>query len=592
MATVLSFRDATAKPCTATLSLGVVQMALEPELAQNRDKIVRFIHEAAAKGCRVVVFPESALSWPDQTRKADIDSAISAIQDAAQKSAVYVIFCAIYKRTENDKPFNWLLVIDPAGQVLHRYHKLWSDQRSNNVPGLFWIDGIPCAGIICADRWIRGVEDLPAVAGAKILFELSCNFADEWVPELGWYWYVPRALRNGVYVVFANMAPNPALPAVNELHDRHGHSAVISPDGTFQIASGTEPDCLLTATLDLTKASGDEAMQRRSHPLFRSFWETGLKIMGGGSADVPAFEGYVSPETKITIAAAQMTSSRKIADNVAKMRSMIRTAKSNGADVVVFPELAVTGPLADDVGSADRATLEAALRDIQSAAAADHIHVVVGMPFPSNGRRQNCAVVLDAEGKLLTRHAQIVVDRPDLFAPGTATRSMWFRVNGVPSVVTIGRREALWSEIAEMAAVRGAQMHFHLSYETDTTTQSALLRRQLWANLASFWTFTATVNATGGSTIWEDFRRSRKRTPTGYGSYCAVAVARAGNGEQIIYATQIVSPTNPHFGNLTGKTNPQMKDWYEMGAHVIDSERRLNPACWEAAHPVIAAIAF
>jgi len=572
MAIVLPSGHATAAPSTSTLSLGVVQMALEPELAQNRDKIVRFIHGAAAKGCRVVVFPESALSWPDQTRKADIDSAISAIQEAARKCAVYVIFCAIYKRTETDKPFNWLLVIDPAGEVIHRYHKLWSDQRSNNVPGLFRIDGVPCAGIICADRWIRGVEDLPAVAGAKILFELSCNFADEWVPELGWYWYVPRALRNGVYVVFANTAPNPAFPPVNELHDRHGHSAVISPDGSFQTASGTEPDRLLTTTLDLTKASGDEAIRRRNHPLFRPFWETGMETMRGDSADVPAFAGYVSPKAKITIAAAQMVSSRKIADNVAKMRSMIRTAKANGAHAVVFPELAVTGPLAEDVANADQATLEAALRDIQSAAATEHIHVVAGMPFPSSGRRQNCAVVFDADGKLLTRHAQIVVDRPDLFAPGTATRSMWFRVNGVPSVVTIGRREALWSEIAEMAAVRGAQMHFHLSYDTDATTRSALLRRQLWANLASFRTFTATVNATGGSTIWDDFRRSRKRTPTGYGSYCAVALAQAGNGEQIIYATQTVSPTNPHFGDLTGKTNPQMKNWYEMGAHVIDSD--------------------
>jgi len=211
----LSSSHAAAQPSTATLSLGVVQMALEPELAQNRDKIIRFVGNAAAKGCRVVVFPESALSWPDKTNKADIDSAISAIQDAARTCAVYVIFCAIYKRTETDQPFNWLLVIDPTGRVIHRYHKLWSDSRSNNVPGLFRIDGIPCAGIICADRWIRGVEDLPAVAGAKILFELSCNFADEWVAELGWYWYVPRALRNGVCVVFANTAPNPVFPAVN-----------------------------------------------------------------------------------------------------------------------------------------------------------------------------------------------------------------------------------------------------------------------------------------------------------------------------------------------------------------------------------------
>ena len=41
---------------------------------------------------------------------------------------------------------------------------------------------------------------------------------------------------------------------------------------------------------------------------------------------------------------------------------------------------------------------------------------------------------------------------------------MWFRVKGVPAVVTIGR-DGLWSEIAELAAVAGAQVHIHLAAE-------------------------------------------------------------------------------------------------------------------------------
>ncbi|MBM3333163.1 carbon-nitrogen hydrolase family protein [Candidatus Sumerlaeota bacterium] len=584
-------RGAKTKPSTTTLRVGVVQMAQEPELAQNRDKIVRFVSEAADKGCRVVVFPESALSWPDSTRKADIDAAISAIQEAAKRNAIYVILCAIYKRTENDKPFNWLLVVNPSGQIIHRYHKLWSDRRSNDAPGIFQVDGIPCAGIICADRWIRGVEDLPAVGGAKILFELSCNFADEWVAQLGWYWYAPRALRNNVYVIFANTAPNLQVPPDSGMRDRHGHSAIVRPDGTMQIAAGAEPDRLLIATLDLTKASGKEANLRRNHPVFRPFWEVGLTIMGGGSVSVPAFEGYVSPQASITIAAAQMACSRSVADNASKIKTMIQKAKADGADVVAFPELAITGARTDDILAADQAALEAALREIRSAAATERICVVFGMPFLSNGRRQNCAFVLDDRGEIVTRYAQIVVDRPDLFTPSDDARAMWFRVNGVPSVVTIGRREALWSEIAELAAVRGAQMHFHLSYDTDTTTQGALLRRQLWANLASFRTFTATVNAAapnrlarpsapanGESAIWDDFRRFRKRTPTGYGTYCAVALARAGSGEQIIYAKQTVERSNAHFRTMTGTTNPQMTDWYEMGAHVIEAGSPLRSA--------------
>ncbi len=558
-------QDATAP---TALPVGVVQMALEPTLEGNRDKIVRFIGEAAAEGCRVVVFPESALSWPEPTPKAAIDAAIAAIQDAAKVRSIYVVFCAIYKRTEKDSPFNWLLVINPAGEIIHRYHKLWSDQRSNNVPGLFQIDGVPCAGIICADRWIRGVEDLPAVAGAKILFELSCNFADEWVPELGWYWYVPRALRNNVYVIFANTAFSPSIPE----EGRHGHSAILAPDGSFLAAAQTESDRLLTAVLDLTRATGEEALRRRNHPFFRVFWETGLTIMNGGTVDVPEFQPLQSPAAKVKMAAVQMTSTDNIAANVAKMKKKIGEAKTNGADVVIFPELAVTGPSAAAISAAGAKELEAALLELQEAARAERIYVVFGMPWREKNGRRNCALVLDPEGKVLARHAQMVVDRPDLFVPGTQTRTMWFRIKGVPAVVTLGQREALWSEIAELAAVRGAQIHVHLSYDTDITTQAALLRRQLYVNLATFNTFAATVNATGETAIWEDYRRDRKRTPAGYGFYCARVLARATEGEQTLYAEQTVSRTNPHFARITGNTNPQMKDWFEMGARAIDAD--------------------
>src|SRR5262249_55520674 len=122
------------------------------------------------------------------------------------------------------------------------------------------------------------------------------------------------------------------------------------------------------------------------------------------------------------------------------------------------------------------------------------IYVVFGMPWYECGKRHNGAFVVGPEGKLLTRYAQIVVDRPHLFAGGAQTKSLWFRVKGVAAVVTVGA-DALWSEIAELAAVRGAQVHVHLCYDRDTSAAGALRRRQLWVNLASYRTFSATVNA-------------------------------------------------------------------------------------------------
>jgi len=245
---------------------------------------------------------------------------------------------------------------------------------------------------------------------------------------------------------------------------------------------------------------------------------------------------------------------------------------------VVFPELAVTGTRDADIAAANQADLETALAALQKAAQRTGRYVVFGMPWDEGKQRVNCAFALGPDGKLLTRYAQLVGDRPELFAAGDSTRSMWFEIRGVPCVVTIGR-DALWSEIAELAALRGVQIHLHLSYDRDTSPTAELRRRQLWVNLASYRTFTATVNAAspralphpssdagGGSTLWDDFHRGANRKTGGYGPYCAVPLAEAQRDETLIVASQTIPKSNPQFRTLTQKTNPQMAPWYVTGA--------------------------
>jgi hypothetical protein len=141
----------------------------------------------------------------------------------------------------------------------------------------------------------------------------------------------------------------------------------------------------------------------------------------------------------------------------------------------------------------------------------------------------------------------------------------------------------LWSEIAEMAALRGAQIHLHLAYDQQTSVDAQLLRQQLWVNLASFDTFTATVNAAtpdglasrsapaaGGSIIWEDFHRTKAGAEGGYFPHSAVPLVKAGRNETILYATQRVAKTNPQFGRMIAPSrNPQMAPWYSAGAQAI-----------------------
>jgi predicted amidohydrolase len=516
-----------------TIRIAVVQMAEGPTVVENRNHILSWIPKAAAERARVVVFPEAALRGQENTPAAEVDQALGAIREAAQSHRLYVLFGGWTPSPRLGKNANWMRVIDPSGRETFRYDKIYDDHRAA-MPGVFSLDGVPASAIICADRWLRGVEELPIQQGAQISIELSNNFASEWVPALGWYWYVPRALRNNVWVVFANSASGPGKSG-------HGHSAVIAPDGRIVASVPDDRETMIVADIDPTLATRAEALARRQHPALRPFWEA-------KKPDAPVqFRPLESPAATLTLAAAQVTGLEAVV-------AMIGEAKAHGADLVAFPERAI----------------DSGLESVQAAAGSQRIYVVVGK---AEGKR-NSAFVIGPEGTVLTRYDQLAASAP--FEPGTNPAAMWFRVRGVPAVVTIGR-DGLWSEIAELAAVAGAQVHIHIANEPPS---ERLL--QVWANLASFLTFTATVNARGGSAIWDDLSTLEERRAAAkeevspdiggvevFSPFSANLVVKAGTGPPIIYATRTVHKRNPYHPRRTAALNPEMGRWYEQGAMQI-----------------------
>jgi predicted amidohydrolase len=263
-----------------------------------------------------------------------------------------------------------------------------------------------------------------------------------------------------------------------------------------------------------------------------------------------------SPEVELKVAAAQMACSRSLQANVTRATELIYEAAAENADVVVFPELAAA------------------------------MAVVIGTPWIENGSRFNCAIAIGPGGKILTRYAQLAVDRPDLFIPGASTRAMWLEIKGVPTVITVGR-DGLWSELAELAAARGAQAHLHLAYDRDVSPGASRRRKQRWTNLANYRTLTVLVNAAdpshlpfpsataqGGSAIWEDYRRDPHITArrSGHGPWSAYRLAEAAEAEELLCARQTVLPVNAHWEMMTRTVYPQMRPWYAVGVQAICSD--------------------
>jgi predicted amidohydrolase len=534
-------------------------MALGQTIADNRDRILAGISNAATHSVRVAVFPEGALRGTGGDQPALVDQAVEAIRQAALGSKLFVLFGGSTYSAKVKKEANWMLVVGPDGRDVFRYEKLYDNHKAA-MPGVFLVDGILCSTILCADRWLRGVEEIPIQQGAQVSFELSCNFASEWVDPFGWYWYVPRALRNNVWVIFANtgnkvsgVPDDPSAP--REL--RHGHSAVIAPDGRITAAASNDVETVVIADVDVSQATRAGARARSANPVLRPFWEAGLRLQTGQAVAPPPLMPLKPAQTVMTLAAAQVT------NGLVGMESMLAQASAKKADLLVFP--AQTIP-------------EASLDALRAAVRKHHLTVVVGAEHDAEGGRRNSAFVIGPDGTLLTRYDQLSATNP--FQPGTDPLTMWFRIKGVPAVVTIGR-DALWTELAELAAVAGAQVHIHLDADPATDADAALRRLQVWSNLASYHTLTVTANVVG-SMIWDDLRSldERRAEVRGlprpdadavevYSPFSANLVVRAGASEQIITATRQVDSKNRYHPSRTSAFNPQMDAWYRIGAAII-----------------------
>jgi len=449
--------------------------------------------------------------------------------------------------------------------------------------------------VICSDRTFLEYSDLAClVQGSQIIIDISGGHGgDDGRPDMRLIRYRPWATRTNAYVIVSN--------PVHSNTDFMGHSpwgggsAIIRPDGSIQASRRYEKDVMIVEEIDTDQAALTEAKRRRNHPLFRSFWDTGKELLEDRKIkSIPEIKPYSSEERIIKIAAAQTACSRDLQTNTKRILSRIAQAAQEDADIVVFPELAVTGAHNDDILAASQSDLDDALGKIRNAAKTGSVYVIVGMPYYVDGKRKNCALVIGDDGSVKTQYEQIVSKQRDLFTPGESINTMWFTVKGVHSIVTIGD-DADWIEIADLAANRGMYLHFHISYEADASAVDATLRKQRNLLMLRYAKYGAVVNAanpsglehpsepaSGISMIVSREGGHNQPTPKGieyYLPYQTSIIKKAGASESLIYATRKTKRRNNldlklHFRNRDRKSRLQRGwyDWIKKGALVITED--------------------
>lgn len=264
---------------TNSLKVAAVQMRSSRNLSDNLSRITNSIHECARQGARVVVFPECALTgyFEDVVTNltaAQITGAEEQVVQACRQAAVYAIVGSAWR--DGEKLFDSALIIAPTGKVIERYHKIQLAERWPQ-PGdhlsVFKVDGVPCSVIICHDERYPELVRLPVLAGAKVIFYISHESGLRSEHKLNPYraQIQARAVENSVYVVQANAPANP------DASGSHGQSRIVAPDGNIPHEASIFEEDVVIATLDLRKATRENAKKSLERGPFRDWWQDGLR---------------------------------------------------------------------------------------------------------------------------------------------------------------------------------------------------------------------------------------------------------------------------------------------------------------------------
>ena len=163
-----------------------------------------------------------------------------------------------------------------------------------------------------------------------------------------------------------------------------------------------------------------------------------------------------------------------IGRNVAQIVDRIHSAARAGADVVLFPECAVTGYRRDFKGLTP-GPVNQGCADVARAARAARCNVLVGSPTFRNGRWFNSLLVFDRRGRTVFEYSKIHLAAWDsrFFQSGNSLG--FFRIDGVPASAIICH-ERRFPELVRLPVMLGAQIVFHPNAGLDTLRVSRAKR--------------------------------------------------------------------------------------------------------------------
>jgi len=274
-----------------SFQVGLVQMAMAREAAENVERAVKGVRDAAQKGAEVVCLPEMYRTpyfcQREDAALFDLAETVpgpstEAFQKAAKDAGVAVVV-PIFEKRATGLYHNSAVVIDADGAVLGLYRKMHIPddpaffEKFYFTPGdlgfkTFDTQAGRIGTLICWDQWYPEGARLTALRGAAVLFYPT---AIGWHPhekeQYGTHqrdaWRTiqrSHAIANGVYVAVVNRVGHEIPPEGGPGLEFWGSSFVADPFGVVVAEAGLGEE-ILVARIDIARMED----VRRNWPFLR-----------------------------------------------------------------------------------------------------------------------------------------------------------------------------------------------------------------------------------------------------------------------------------------------------------------------------------
>lgn len=384
----------------------------EPTLFAKESNIARLLEmteEAARRGAKLIVHPEMATTSYCWASRAEVSPYVEPIRGptterfaaVAARYGCYVVVGMPEVEPTTGVFYNSAALVGPGGVVgvyrkTHSYiaEPKWAKDGDLGMP-VFETEFGRIGIAICMDAVFPETARVPALRGADVIC-FPTNWLGTRSPSASW---MLRAFENGVYFLAANRY------GLERGVQFSGGSCLIDPNGVVTSSLDTG-DGIVSSEIDPAKArtkrfasgrTDDRLADRRPD----AYGNLTLNTYLWHEFDFHGLYGLrpLPPGRKSRVAVAQF--SPRAGDVAANLERIAGFADMHaGADLLVVPELAVTGPIGDRdraAGAAEPVPGPATAR-LGKMAAQLGLYLIVGMAERDGDRLYNSAVVVGSEG--------------------------------------------------------------------------------------------------------------------------------------------------------------------------------------------------